>query len=199
MRSLPDDKDVPRGRILTLSSHNVQKYCAREAYDITWNQGPCDSSHEPLAVLCALLGAMRALVRSAGVPSSSPREHERSYPPRTSQRCCRCEDAAQHVQRRWPVSSEQTTRDGSLWTPTTIQRGRTCAREQTQDTTTSMGSRAMVAEHAPHHTLVFHGVGAYSRARWTARPLRRTGRHCKASSTISPHGSAWETCRSSCP
>ena len=30
MRSLPDDKDVPRGRILTLSSHNVQKYCARE-------------------------------------------------------------------------------------------------------------------------------------------------------------------------
>ena len=37
----------------------------------------------------------------------------------------------------------------------------------------------MVAEHAPHHTLVFHGVGACSRARWTARPLRRTGRHCK--------------------
>ena len=100
-------------------------------------------------------------------------ESTRGHIPRTSQRCCRCEDAAQHVQRRWPVSSEQTTRDGSLWTPTTIQRGRTCAREQTQDTTTSMGSRAMVAEHAPHHTLVFHGVGACSRARWTARPLRR--------------------------
>jgi len=30
MRSLPDDKAVPRGKILTLYSHNVQKYCARE-------------------------------------------------------------------------------------------------------------------------------------------------------------------------
>src|SRR5215467_12968833 len=29
MCPLPDDKDIPRGRILTLSSHNVQKYCAR--------------------------------------------------------------------------------------------------------------------------------------------------------------------------
>jgi hypothetical protein len=125
-------------------------------------------------------------------------ESTRGPIPRTRQRCCRCEDAAQHVQRRWPVSSEQTTRDGSLWTPTTLQRGCTCAREQTQATTTSMGSRAMVAEHAPHHTLVFHGVGACSRARWTARPLRRTGRHCKASSTISPRGSARETCCSSC-
>src|SRR5262245_41942580 len=121
--------------------------------DYTWCA--CDSSHEPLAVICALLGAMRALIQSAGVPSSSPREHERSYPT-NSQQCCRCEDAAQHVQRRWPVSSEQTTRDGGLWTPTPIQRGRTCAREQTQDTTTSMGSRAMVAEQAPHHPLVFY-------------------------------------------
>jgi transposase len=30
MRSLPDDKDVLRGRSLTLYRHNVQKYCARE-------------------------------------------------------------------------------------------------------------------------------------------------------------------------
>ena len=30
MRSLPDDKAVPRGRILTLYSRNVQKYWTRE-------------------------------------------------------------------------------------------------------------------------------------------------------------------------
>src|SRR5688572_21016942 len=34
----------------------------------------CYASHEPLAVICTLLRAMRALVRSAGVPSSAPRE-----------------------------------------------------------------------------------------------------------------------------
>ena len=78
-----------------------------------------------------------------------------------------------------------------------LQRGRTCAREQTQDTTTSMGSRAMVAEHAPHHTLVFHGVGARSRARWTARPLSALAGTASFLDDLTPWISR-ETCRSSC-